>query len=440
MPVPESRENPDSRRAARMVRDGAVGRASESAPALLTRRALREAREAAARRDSADVAPLAPTLTLPVVVAENPPILRPAAPPASTVQGPSNEPLLPASPARHRVPVRHARRARAFRVGGAARVGASLALAVAGMFVVGSAAAVTAAVAPVPEAVVAEAPAPKVLAEVRLEAPTVPLGPTPQTVQIPPADASSSGFGAQAFVAPCDTPALTSALTVGDDAATIAAAGGSLPFREMVASGSAPCVALNDPARSWVVVDKSRPLAPVDYRPATLAVPAGVVVLDGGELRQDASGAMSAMADAARVAGAGEIGVGSAFRSYETQVATYDSHVARRGTDGADLVSARPGYSEHQTGLAADVVPCGETCGTIDDLAASAQGAWIAEHAWEYGWIVRYPDGGTDVTGYLPEPWHLRYIGVDLAREYHDGGWHTLEEFFGLPAAPHYDH
>jgi len=355
-----------------------------------------------------------------------------------TVQAPLAEPLLPASPARHRVPVRHARRARRLGVGGVARAGASLALAVGGMFVVGSAAAVTAALAPAPAATVAEAPDPEVHADVRAEVLGPPPEPMPLTIESSLPDLS--GSGAQAFVPPCEEAPVSDAVAAGDEAAMLAGLGGAPAFREIVAAGGAPCIRLDDPARSWVVVDKSRPLVPIDYRPAALAVPAGVRVLDGGELRQDAAAAMAAMVESARVAGAGEIGVGSAFRSYETQVETYSSHVARRGEEGADLVSARPGYSEHQTGLAADVVPCGETCGTIDELAASPQGAWVAEHAWEYGWIVRYPDGGTDVTGYLPEPWHLRYIGVDLAREYHDGGWRTLEEFFGLPPAPHYAH
>ena len=84
------------------------------------------------------------------------------------------------------------------------------------------------------------------------------------------------------------------------------------------------------------------------------------------------------------------------------------------------------------------MIACGDGCGTLDDLAATAQGAWIVEHAWEFGWITRYEAGYTPVTGYDPEPWHLRYIGPDLARAYHDGGWHTLEDFFGLPAAPTY--
>ena len=86
------------------------------------------------------------------------------------------------------------------------------------------------------------------------------------------------------------------------------------------------------------------------------------------------------------------------------------------------------------------MVACGAGgCGGLDDLAGTAQGDWVAEHAWEYGFIVRYEEGFTGVTGYVPEPWHLRYVGTDLARHYHEGGWHTLESFFGLPAAPDYD-
>lgn len=61
-----------------------------------------------------------------------------------------------------------------------------------------------------------------------------------------------------------------------------------------------------------------------------------------------------------------------------------------------------------------------------------------ARHAWEYGFITRYTEGRTDVTGYEPEAWHLRYIGPELAKAYHDGGYTTLEEFFGLPPAPTY--
>jgi D-alanyl-D-alanine carboxypeptidase len=144
------------------------------------------------------------------------------------------------------------------------------------------------------------------------------------------------------------------------------------------------------------------------------------------------------MLQGAAAAGAGELALGSAFRSYETQQSTYSSQVGARGVEGADLVSARPGYSEHQSGLAGDVLPCNGGCGTIDDLDASPQGAWVKAHAWEYGFIVRYTEGKTDVTGYIAEPWHLRYVGPELAAEYTAGGWQSLEEFFGLPAAPQY--
>jgi len=237
----------------------------------------------------------------------------------------------------------------------------------------------------------------------------------------------------------CDDPALTQALGSGDDAAVIEAAGGADAFRTAVATGAAPCIPLDDPARTWAVVNKQRPFAPVDFAPSPLAMPAGIQSLSGGELRADAAASLAALGAAVRDSGAGDIAMESGYRSYTTQQSTYRGHVSDRGVEGADLVSARPGYSEHQSGLGADVVACGNgRCGTIDDLAATPQGAWIAEHAWEHGWIVRYLDGRTDVTGYLPEPWHLRYVGPEIARAYHEGGWTTLEEFFNLPAAPGY--
>ncbi|MHC2998355.1 hypothetical protein OB08_03555 [Microbacterium sp. HJ5] len=236
----------------------------------------------------------------------------------------------------------------------------------------------------------------------------------------------------------CDDPAVMSALEGGDDAAAITAAGGAEAFRMAVAEGLATCVDLADPTRVWAVVNKVRPYDPADYRPADLVMPEGVRSLEGGALRSDAAAALSAMAGAARAAGVGEIALESGFRSFQTQQDTYGRQVAAKGQAAADLVSARPGFSEHQSGLAGDVVACAGGCGTLDDLAATAQGAWVAAHSWEHGWIVRYVDGSTPVTGYSPEPWHLRYVGPELARAYHDGGWRSLEEFFGLEPAPGY--
>ncbi len=241
-----------------------------------------------------------------------------------------------------------------------------------------------------------------------------------------------------ATATPCDDPAFTAALAAGDDTAAIAAAGGGSAFRAAVASGIAPCVSLSDPNREWVVVNKQRPLDPIDYRAGDLIMPQNVRALEDSALRAAAANALTAMVKAASDAGAGEIGYLSAFRSYSTQQSTYAGRVAVGGVAEADRESARAGYSEHQSGLAVDIVPCTGSCGTLDDVAASPQGAWVREHAWEFGFITRYAEGRESVSGYEPEAWHQRYIGPELARAYHEGGYTTLEEFFGLPAAPTY--
>ena len=237
---------------------------------------------------------------------------------------------------------------------------------------------------------------------------------------------------------PCDDPAFTAVLEGGDDAATIAAIGGAGAFRSAVASGVAPCISLSDPDREWVVVNKKRPFDPANYRPGDIVMPDDVRALKESGLRRPAADALTSLVGAAEDAGAGEIGYLSAFWSYENQQSTYAGRVAVGGVEAADRESARAGFSEHQSGLAVDIVPCNRSCGTLDDVAGSSQGAWVRDHAWEYGFITRYDVGRIDVTGYEPEAWHLRYIGPELAKEYHDGGFTTLEEFFGLPAAPTY--
>ena len=300
------------------------------------------------------------------------------------------------------------------------RAGVIAAIAVAGVLLAGSTAAVTALISGAqPAAVAATSP-------VLEPPPSVDRLPVPRVEQKPVSNDI------------CAKPDVIAALEAHDDAGAIQAAGGGEAFRTAVAAGAASCVDLHDPTRLWVVINKHRQYVPIDYWPAGLMFPDGVRSLEGGSLRSDASAAMTAMVTAAREAGVGEIALLSAFRSYPSQENTYDRHVAARGQEGADQVSARPGYSEHQSGLAGDVVPCAGSCGSLDDLAGSPQGDWVAAHSWEYGWIVRYADGATDVTGYLPEPWHLRYIGPELARAYHDGAWTSLEEFFGLEAAPNY--
>jgi D-alanyl-D-alanine carboxypeptidase len=113
--------------------------------------------------------------------------------------------------------------------------------------------------------------------------------------------------------------------------------------------------------------------------------------------------------------------------------------MVRRPPDLAgEALAARPGYSEHQTGLAADVSASGQGCVIQVCFAKTKAGKWLAANAWQYGFILRYPDGQTKTTGYQFEPWHFRYVGVQLATEMKSQNITVLEKFWNLPAAPAY--
>lgn len=239
---------------------------------------------------------------------------------------------------------------------------------------------------------------------------------------------------------PCADEAVLAALEAGDDAATIAAFGGGGEFRAAVVAGNARCVPLDDPTHVWVVVNKQRSLSRIDYAPSSVSESSLRGTSRSVSMHPEAAEALGRMADAARSAGAGMIGINNAYRSYHLQQATYSSIVRADGVTDADARSARPGHSEHQTGFAADIVACSSGCGGISAFGGTSQSAWVAEHAWEHGFIVRYESGATGTTGYIPEPWHLRYIGTELAAAYNEGGFHTLEDFFALPAAADYAH
>ena len=128
-------------------------------------------------------------------------------------------------------------------------------------------------------------------------------------------------------------------------------------------------------------------------------------------------------------AGAAEAGyslyISSGFRDYYTQEAIYNRYVANDGQAAADRYSARPGYSEHQTGLAIDLN------GVSDSFGDTATGKWVAAHCHEYGFILRYPKGKEAQTGYMYEPWHIRYVGKDVAKKIYDSGL-CLEEYYGI--------
>lgn len=118
----------------------------------------------------------------------------------------------------------------------------------------------------------------------------------------------------------------------------------------------------------------------------------------------------------------------STYRAFDRQVELYEGYVERDGVEEADRYSARPGYSEHQTGLAFDI---GDS--TMSDVyfEESPVTKWLAEEAYKYGFILRYPNGKEGITGYMYEPWHYRYVGVDLAKKIFERQT-TLEEYFGI--------
>ncbi len=160
-----------------------------------------------------------------------------------------------------------------------------------------------------------------------------------------------------------------------------------------------------------LIVNKSYPL-PKDYRP------------DNDELTPETSNAFEKMRVDAQAEGL-NLYISSGFRSYEYQAQLYQRYADRDGYEKADTYSARAGYSEHQTGLAFDL-------NTIDDsFANTPEGKWIAENCWKYGFILRYPKGKEAQTGYQYEPWHLRYLGEDMAKKVYDSGL-CLEEYLGI--------
>lgn len=118
----------------------------------------------------------------------------------------------------------------------------------------------------------------------------------------------------------------------------------------------------------------------------------------------------------------------SGFRSYQEQVKLYNSYVQRDGEAAAQKYSAPPGYSEHQTGLAFDVGSNHSNTDFTTDFGQTKEGQWLAQHAHEYGFILRYPKGKEAITGYQYEPWHFRYVGKSLATKIYNQHT-TLEEY-----------
>ncbi len=193
---------------------------------------------------------------------------------------------------------------------------------------------------------------------------------------------------------------------------------------------------LTNPSSIWVIVNKQHPLNPLTYTPSQLTVPnvplrSNITAIE----KQVSSVIVPALED--MVASAKQQGVlinlQSGYRSYELQQSLYNYYVQTQGQTQVDMYSAKPGYSEHQTGLAVDLGDINNpSCDLQDCFASTAAGKWLAANAYKFGFILRYPDNKQNITGYGYEPWHFRYVGVMLAEQMKEKNISTLEEYFNV--------
>lgn len=172
-----------------------------------------------------------------------------------------------------------------------------------------------------------------------------------------------------------------------------------------------------------VPIDKQHELPP-DCEPPDLVELQPWASIGLQRLRVDAANAFVELANAAARDGYA-LSADSAYRSYATQESVFTMWVAVLGLEQAERTSARAGHSEHQLGTTLDL--CGST-GCLDAFAGSHEAEWVAAHAWEYGWLVSYPDEKEAVTGYAPEPWHIRFVGRETAAAVRASGL-TLHEY-----------
>lgn len=235
--------------------------------------------------------------------------------------------------------------------------------------------------------------------------------------------------------APSRTAARTQPATSSSASAPpIVAAAGSTP---RVSPQPTPGIDLTafsttDPASPWVVVNKTHPLRPATYTPGDL------VIVRGYSIRSIAAGDLTALLAAATADGV-KLTLRSTYRSYATQRTVYGGLVAQDGQGPADRISARPGFSEHQTGLAIDFGSSSDSaCDFEDCFGTTAEGRWLATNAHDFGFIVRYTADNQAITGYAPEPWHVRYVGRPLAAAMAATAVTTLEQVFGVDGGTEY--
>ncbi|MGC4375736.1 M15 family metallopeptidase [Fictibacillus sp. Mic-4] len=190
---------------------------------------------------------------------------------------------------------------------------------------------------------------------------------------------------------------------------------------------------VTNPDDILVVANKKRNL-PSDYAPKDLVIPKipwpFKENIEKKHLRKEAAAAVEKLFHKAKADGMDLYGQ-SGYRSYARQVSIFAFNSKQKGEEKANQVSAIPGQSEHQTGLALDVT-CPEVNFDLNEqFGETKEGKWLKQNAADFGFIIRYPKGKEKITGYQYEPWHIRYVGVKVAKEIAAKN-ETLEEYFGL--------
>ena len=224
----------------------------------------------------------------------------------------------------------------------------------------------------------------------------------------------------------------------GGDAAATSTAPAATAIAPRVAAAATPSTtgapatttpSIDTPGSPWWIVNRDRPL-PAGYVPSDLVTPDVPLKPDTGATQLTAATAAAFEAMVSEAANAGyRLQLNSGYRSEEQQQMLYDRYVQDFGQEVADQRVALPGTSEHQTGLAGDV----GLVGLPDDqlFGDTEASVWVAANAHRFGFVLRYPPDKAEITGYTNEPWHLRYVGVELATALQESGL-TMEEYFGL--------
>ncbi|MGA3600004.1 M15 family metallopeptidase [Lysinibacillus agricola] len=186
-----------------------------------------------------------------------------------------------------------------------------------------------------------------------------------------------------------------------------------------------------DPESITVLVNKEYAF-PEGYEPKDLVYPNVPFIfnekIEKRMMREEAAKYLEKMFNAANQQNIHLAGV-SAYRSSQTQTTLFNNYVERDGIEKAKTYSAVPGTSEHQSGLAIDVSGSDGSCAADDCFANTEEAAWLEDNAHNYGYIIRFPKDKENITGYQYEPWHIRYVGVNLATELYNKGL-TLEEYY----------